>query len=241
MNKASAILFCGIYKHAEDHSHKIVTKAGEDKKTHKRVIDELFKKLESNPEARTRAFRSGDAVYVYCCEKGHVFICVADANHDTRLCTNMLKELKETFDQNRPTALGSRGLSALIAKYSDPVQANKVATIQKDLDDTRATLEKNIVVLMERGENLERLEESAIELETGASEFHEGAVVLKTALWYENIRVRIMLAGVVVIIIVVALLIGCGITFERCGNYPKAPAPSGSISPATFSPTLAPT
>jgi hypothetical protein len=60
MNKESAILYCGIYKHAEDNSNKIVTKAGEDKKTHKRVIDELFKKLESTPEARTRAFRSGE-------------------------------------------------------------------------------------------------------------------------------------------------------------------------------------
>lgn len=49
-----------------------------------------------------------------------------------------------------------------------------MAAIQKEVDETRAALEKNIVVLMERGENLEKLEENAIELESGAQEFHTG-------------------------------------------------------------------
>jgi hypothetical protein len=63
-SKKSAILYCGIYKQSEDKSiNKIVTKAGEDKKTHKRVIDELFKKLDA-PESKTRAFKSGE--YVSC-------------------------------------------------------------------------------------------------------------------------------------------------------------------------------
>jgi hypothetical protein len=54
------------------------------------------------------------AMYVYCIEKGHVFICIADAAHDTRLCTDMLKEVKNSFDPNRPTAFGSRDLQSLI-------------------------------------------------------------------------------------------------------------------------------
>jgi len=238
--KKSAILFCGIYKQSEDKTvNKIVTKAGEDKKTHKRVVDELFKKLENTPESKTRAFKSGDAVYVYCIDKGHVFICIADSTHDTRLCTDMLRDVKNSFDPSRPTAFGSRDLTALIQRYSDPLQVNKTAAIQKDIDDTRAALEKNIVVLMERGENLEKLEESAIELETGAQQFHEGATVLKTTLWYENIRVRIMLICVVIIIIVAALLIGCGITFERCGNVPKPGPPPPA--PVQVNPTAPPT
>ncbi len=59
MSKKSAVLFCGIYKHSEDTNFKVVTKAGEDKKTHKRVIDELFKNLDT-PESKTRAFKSGE-------------------------------------------------------------------------------------------------------------------------------------------------------------------------------------
>lgn len=54
-----------------------------------------------------------------------------------------------------------------------------MAAIQKDVDDTRAALEKNIVVLMERGENLDKLEENAIELESGAQEFHTGRLLLR--------------------------------------------------------------
>lgn len=119
----STIIYCGIYQNTED-GHKIITKAGEEKKAHKRIIDELFRKFTA--EAKTRAFKSGANLYVYSVENGHVFICVADAGHDTRLCTDLLKEVKAGFDPHRPTALSSRDLAALIVcinvhQYETPI------------------------------------------------------------------------------------------------------------------------
>jgi len=49
------------------------------------------------------------------------------------------------------------GIEALIKKYQDPTEADKVMKIQKELDETKLIVVKNIDQLLERGEKLDDL------------------------------------------------------------------------------------
>jgi synaptobrevin family protein YKT6 len=62
-----------------------------------------------------------------------------------------------------------------VAKYQDPVNADQIMKIQKNLDETRDVLHKTIDSVLERGEKLEDLVERSGELSAQSKLFYKQA------------------------------------------------------------------
>ena len=62
-----------------------------------------------------------------------------------------------------------------MAKYQDPVNADQIMKIQKNLDETRDVLHKTIDSVLERGEKLEDLVERSGELSAQSKLFYKQA------------------------------------------------------------------
>lgn len=66
-------------------------------------------------------------------------------------------------------------VDSAIAKYQDPLQADKLGKIQKDLDDTKIVLHETIDSLLARGEKLENLVDKSNDLSLASKMFYKQA------------------------------------------------------------------
>eukprot|EP00914_Ancora_sagittata_P034332 GHVO01069361.1.p1 GENE.GHVO01069361.1~~GHVO01069361.1.p1 ORF type:complete len:200 (+),score=29.98 GHVO01069361.1:18-617(+) len=63
----------------------------------------------------------------------------------------------------------------MFEQFKDPLEADKVLKIQKDLDEVRDVMLKNINDLMQRGETIDALMEKSTDLSTTSYEFYRTA------------------------------------------------------------------
>ncbi|CAI5533826.1 unnamed protein product [Closterium sp. Naga37s-1] len=66
-------------------------------------------------------------------------------------------------------------LEDAIAKFQDPVEADKLMKIQKELDETKFILHKTIDSVLERGEKLDTLVEKSNDLSMASQLFYQQA------------------------------------------------------------------
>ena len=62
-----------------------------------------------------------------------------------------------------------------LAKYQDPHEADKLSKIQKDLDDIKDVMHKNIEEVLQRGENLDSLMDKSEDLSATSVQFYRKA------------------------------------------------------------------
>ncbi|XP_073013128.1 VAMP-like protein YKT61 isoform X1 [Typha latifolia] len=66
-------------------------------------------------------------------------------------------------------------LNDALAKFQDPVEADKLLKIQRDLDETKIILHKTIDSVLERGEKLDSLVEKSSDLSAASQMFYKQA------------------------------------------------------------------
>jgi synaptobrevin family protein YKT6 len=105
----------------------------------------------------------------------HVRVCsnnlgvavLADMEYPSRVAFALIQEVLDLFNKaynesqwtkfTSDTSLNVAGLDEAVAKYQKPEEADKIMKIQKQLDETKDVLRKNIDQLLERGEKIETL------------------------------------------------------------------------------------
>lgn len=81
------------------------------------------------------------------------------------------------------------------------VTADKTVIIQKQVDEVKGIMEKNVSDAMERGEQLNDLEAKTLALEEGSKDFAHNTKKVSSNLWWENMKYNAIIAGVVVALI----------------------------------------
>eukprot|EP01117_Protostelium_nocturnum_P013932 TRINITY_DN524_c0_g1_i1.p1 TRINITY_DN524_c0_g1~~TRINITY_DN524_c0_g1_i1.p1 ORF type:complete len:215 (+),score=60.57 TRINITY_DN524_c0_g1_i1:56-700(+) len=75
------------------------------------------------------------------------------------------------------------GLDAVIAKYQDPKEADPIAKINKDLEDTKEIMIQNIEKLLKRGEDLDALLSKTTHLSESSKIFLKKTEKLNSCRW----------------------------------------------------------
>jgi len=70
---------------------------------------------------------------------------------------------------------GNEIMEAAIVKYQDPMEADKILKIQKELDDTKVVLHKTIDSVLARGEKLDNLVDKSTDLSLASQMFYKQA------------------------------------------------------------------
>lgn len=108
-----------------------------------------------------------------------VCVAVASSDYPNRTCFSFLRESHHVFVNSYPlwytidrdVNLTSTQLVALLDKYQHPEQVDVITKIEKDLDETKDVMIKNIDALLNRGEKLDDLLNKAENLSKGSKEF----------------------------------------------------------------------
>jgi synaptobrevin family protein YKT6 len=92
----------------------------------------------------------------------------------------VLNELSEKYgdslqDQKEDVQLDLPSLEVDFQKYQDPQEADKILKIQKDLDEVKDVMQKNIEEVLKRGETLDSLMMKSNDLSKTSVTFYQQA------------------------------------------------------------------
>lgn len=99
-------------------------------------------------------------------------------------------------------------LKSLMVEYGTTSggRDDAISTAQREIDDVRGIMTKNIEGLLERGERIDLLVDKTDRLGGSAREFRVRSRGLKRQMWWKNVKLMGLLVLVVVLIIVAIVL-----------------------------------
>lgn len=66
-------------------------------------------------------------------------------------------------------------LKAMVIKYQDPTEADKILKVKKDLEETKEILHQSLDKMLERGQSIEKLIEQSESLSDASKDFYKKA------------------------------------------------------------------
>ncbi|XP_065067569.1 vesicle-associated membrane protein 4-like [Rhopilema esculentum] len=83
---------------------------------------------------------------------------------------------------------------------------DKLKTVKNEIKSTMSIMKNNISKVIDRGDRLEDLEAKSESFEMNAFNFKSGSTKLRQKLWWQNCKLKIILAFIVVAILLVIIL-----------------------------------
>jgi len=122
-------------------------------------------------------------VHVYVREDGLAAAAVSDVDYNVRIAFSVLAQVMMAYEKENAKwgAVESDGsdepewLVSELAKWQNPAEADKMAKIQKNLDEIKDIMHKNIDEVLKRGETIEVLMKQSLDLSEVSKQFYKKA------------------------------------------------------------------
>lgn len=147
---------------------------------------------------------------------GLTFLVVAEAALGRRVPFGFLVEARRRFLEAFPPATTDFGslpnygcasfnavLRGLMVEYgaTDGGRQDAIGNVQREMDDVRGIMTRNIEGLLERGERIDLLVDKTDRLGGSAREFRVRSRGLRRQMWWKNVKLMALLGLVVVLIL----------------------------------------
>jgi hypothetical protein len=137
--------------------------------------------------------------------------------YQSRVAIQMLQELYKGFMAKHGAAVKTAAkdsltkkaktvLSEACKKYEDPTKVDKTSKILGQVDAVKGQMTSNIAGMLKNTEKAEDLAEKSDQLNEQASVFKKRSTDLKKQMAWKNLKMTLMLAGVVILILVIVLV-----------------------------------
>ncbi|KAJ3109580.1 hypothetical protein HDU96_007183 [Phlyctochytrium bullatum] len=102
----------------------------------------------------------------------------------------------------------------------NPNAPAKTAEIQAQVDEVIHVMHNNIEKVIGRGEKLDSLQNKTDDLQQGALQFKRGAAKVKSQMWWKDLKLKLIIAGIVIVVLIV-IIVPLVTTFRSNvpGNY----------------------
>jgi vesicle-associated membrane protein 7 len=188
----------GSFPKIEANVEKILT--GDEKKFGKKSIED----------------KDNNATYHYSSDNLKVYMCVTSCDTQSRIAYGLLTDIEPILRNNVSSeAATQKTLKQKMDFYNDP-QNDKIASLQRDIDNVKDTMVINIDKVLERGDRLDTLSSKSQTLAEQANKFQAKATELKRLLCMRNAKLAIMVSTAVIVVILIILMIACNPNFSKC-------------------------
>eukprot|EP01086_Lenisia_limosa_P004368 TRINITY_DN195_c1_g1_i1.p1 TRINITY_DN195_c1_g1~~TRINITY_DN195_c1_g1_i1.p1 ORF type:complete len:101 (-),score=36.18 TRINITY_DN195_c1_g1_i1:82-384(-) len=99
---------------------------------------------------------------------------------------------------------------------SQPQSSDKVANLQNDVDDVKVIMQDNIDKVIDRGEKLDTMQNKADNLNNQAGAFQKRSTQLKREMWWKNMKLNLIIGGIILIVVYFLVAAVCGFDFGKC-------------------------
>jgi vesicle-associated membrane protein 4 len=129
-------------------------------------------------------------------------------NYPERLGYMLLNELDSAFKnflETQNAAEFKRRGEELLKKYNDP-KFDKLAEARRNVNDVKVQMSENMNKLLENHNDLEELEEGAIDMKKNAEKFKKGSKQLEREMWWKKVKLIVCIVLIVICVIVAIVL-----------------------------------
>ena len=130
------------------------------------------------------------------------------ANHAAKAATAAANSLDRAF--------GPRLAAAAAHAAAHPEASSRVAGLQRQVDEVKSVMVDNIEQVLARGERLEALVDKTDDLRSQADRFQRTGAALRRRMWWNNVKVWALIAGLVLGLILVIALTACVSSGKNC-------------------------
>lgn len=176
------------------------------------VVDKVLRssKVAEHPRLTITDKEVGTLHYVT--DARAIYIVITAPDYPQRTAFRFLEELKTRFEdqfgdtletaaENGLTARAKRTMLELCTHYDDVTRVDKAVGVIHQVEEVQNIMHENISQILATHENLEVLEDKTDALRNEAQTFQRQAVDLKRTMWMRNVKLRLLLALVVLCIV----------------------------------------
>jgi vesicle-associated membrane protein 7 len=130
---------------------------------------------------------------------------------------------KYTYGDRGKTAIAfqmnedfGRELQKQMDYYNANPASDNIGRVQTQLDEVKGVMVENIEKVLERGEKIELMVDKTDKLNQQAFKFEKQSKRLKNAMWWRNLRCKLIAALIVVLGLYILISLICGFNFSKC-------------------------
>lgn len=151
-------------------------------------------------------------------DMGLIYMLICQVSYPQRCAHMGLEELQRTFVAkvgDKAVTARDRSLdkqcSAMLLKicqkYDNLAEVDKLASVARKVDTVKLVMQENVDLALQNCVKLEHIEQAAEELQQQAGVFKRNANELKNKMWWKNMKMRMIIAAIVLVILGVIIAI----------------------------------
>jgi hypothetical protein len=98
-------------------------------------------------------------------------------------------------------------LQKICQKYDNLNEIDKLASVTLKVESVKLTMQDNVDLALQNCVKLESIEKAAEDLQQQAGVFKKNANELKKRMWWKNLKMKLILGGVIIVIICIIALV----------------------------------
>ena len=167
-------------------------------------------------------------IFHYHNKSGLTVLCMTDSTYSNRRAYEFLFEIRDkllkTFGEEIQNAIGfgvkKHFLDEIkedMQRYNQPADDDKIAIVQRNVDEVTKIMVQNIDKVIGRGEKIEMLVSKTDQLQSNAKVFSKTASKVKRHFLCKNLKLTLIVALVLLAIIMLVVVLSCGgFSFDKC-------------------------
>ncbi|KAJ3128380.1 SNAP receptor, synaptobrevin [Nowakowskiella sp. JEL0407] len=100
--------------------------------------------------------------------------------------------------------------------------SSKTQQVQKQVDEVVGIMQDNIQKVMQRGEQLDSIQNKTDDLQNSSQQFRRGASRVRKQMWWKDMKMKLILGGIIGVILLVIIFSIVGTQ----ANKSATPSPS---------------
>ena len=169
-----------------------------------------------------------DYIFHFHNKSGLVILCMTTSSFPNRRAYQFIFDVRDKIfescgDQiNQAIAFSIKKhlldeIKQMMVEYSGPAHEDKIAIVNRNVNEVKEIMVQNIEKIISRGEKIEILVSKSEELEVNARVFKKQANQVKLHFCCKNIKITVIVVFILVTIVALVVILSCGgFDFNKC-------------------------
>ncbi|KAL1548446.1 vesicle-associated membrane protein 724-like isoform X2 [Salvia divinorum] len=162
-------------------------------------------------------------IFNFLVEDGYAYCVVAKESVGKQISIALLERIKADFRKRYGGGKADTAVAKSLNKEFGPLmkehmqyiidhadEIEKLLKVKAQVSEVKSIMLENIDKTIERGQNLTDLNDKAQDLRESAQVFKTGGTLLRRKLWYQNMKIKLVVLGIILFLVLIIILSVCG-------------------------------
>ncbi|PHT32784.1 hypothetical protein CQW23_29121 [Capsicum baccatum] len=174
------------------------------------------------PSSNKFSYNCDDHTFNFLSDNGFTYCVVATESSGREIPLAFLDRVKDDFSKKygsgKAATAGPKSLNKEFGsklkehmKYccEHPEEISKLSKVKAQVSEVKGVMMENIEKVLDRGEKIELLVDKTDNLRSQAQDFRQQGTKIRRKLWYENMKIKLVVAAIILVLILIIILSVC--------------------------------